>query len=128
MKNLLIVLALLFTTNLIAQSDTSDVYVINNTNRLVKVGGESYALIYRDLKSLKQIRSFHFDDSKELDRFFELCQKALEKDQGTVTANYNVSRNKLSKNVVRVNDKQGGYMLLKYSTLQHMKTALNGGE
>lgn len=107
--------------------DTTDLYVINNTNRLVKLGEGEYAFIYRDLKSLKEIRSIDFDSNDAMSKFFDLCFKALEKDQGTVTEHYNVSRNKLSKNVVRVNDKQGGYFLLKYETLEHMKSAFSKG-
>lgn len=104
--------------------DTTDIYVINKTNRLVAIDSDSYSFIYRDLKSVKEIRSFHFESKVELDKFFELCQKALDKDQGTVTSEYNVSRNKLSKNVVRVNNKIGGYVLIKYSTLDHMRKAV----
>jgi len=123
MKALLTVLLLL--VSLISYSqDTTDIYVINKTNRLVAIDSDSYSFIYRDLKSVKQIRSFHFKSMTELEKFFNLCQKALDKDQGTVTSEYNVSRNKLSKNVVRVNDKNGGYVLLKYSTLEHMRKAV----
>lgn len=120
----IILLSALFFCNLSFSQDTSEVYVINKTNRLVSVNNTGYAFLYRDLKSLKEVRSFDFKNKHELLRFFELCQKALEQDQGTVTDNYNVSRNKLSKNVVRVNDKKGGYVLIKYATLQKMKTAL----
>ena len=122
MKALFITLSLLCSVSVFGQ-DTADIYVINNTNRLVSVGADSYAFIYRDLKSLKQIRSFHFDSLDELEKFFDLCQKALDKDQGTITDAYNISRNKLSKNVVRINDKMGGYVLIKYSTLEHMRKA-----
>lgn len=122
MKSLLTTLCLLLSISSFAQ-DTTDIYVINNTNRLVAIDTDSYSFIYRDLKSLKQIRSFHFEAKKDLVKFFDLCLKALEKDQGTITGSYNVSRNKLSKNVVRVNDKNGGYVLIKYDTLEHMRKA-----
>lgn len=103
--------------------DTIDVYVINSTNRLVAIDSDSYALIYRDLKTIKEIRSFHFETIADLEKFFGLCQKALDLDQGTITDEYNVSRNTISKNVVRINDKKGGYILLKYSTLDHLRKA-----
>lgn len=108
--------------------DTTDIYVINKTNRLVAIQPDSYAFIYRDLKSLKQIRSFNFETKADLLAFFKLCQKALDKDQGTITSDYNVSRNRLSKNVVRIQDKNDGYVLLSYSTLDHMRSALEREE
>lgn len=108
--------------------DTTDIYVINKTNRLVSIQPDSYAFIYRDLKSLKQIRSFDFETKADLLKLFMLCQKALDKDQGTITSDYNVSRNKLSKNVVRIQDKKGSYVLLSYTTLDHMRNALTREE
>ena len=123
MKALFTTLCLLISISSFGQ-DTTDIYVINKTNRLVTIGSDSFSFIYRDLKSLKQIRSFHFDTDADLTKFFALCFKALEKDQGTITDNYNVSRNNLSKNVVRINNKVGGYVLLKYSTLEHMQKAM----
>lgn len=108
--------------------DTTDIYVINKTNRLVAIQPDSYAFIYRDLKSLKQIRSFNFETKADLLAFFKLCQKALDKDQGTITSDYNVSRNRLSKNVVRIQDKNDGYVLLSYTTLDHMRSALEREE
>ena len=108
--------------------DTTDIYVINKTNRLVSIQPDSYAFIYRDLKSLKQIRSFDFETKADLLKLFMLCQKALDKDQGTITSDYNVSRNKLSKNVVRIQDKKGSYVLLSYTTLNHMRNALTREE
>ena len=104
--------------------DTTDIYVINKTNRLVALQSDSYAFIYRDLKSLKQIRSFNFDDKAGLLKFFRLCYKALDQDQGTVTSKYNVSRNRLNKNVVRVQDKNNGFVLISNSTLDNMREAL----
>lgn len=108
--------------------DTTDIYVINKTNRLVAIQSDSYAFIYRDLKSLKQIRSFNFETKADLLTFFNLCQKALDKDQSTITSDYNVSRNRLSKNVVRIQDKKDGYVLLSYTTLDHMRSALEREE
>jgi sialic acid synthase SpsE len=108
--------------------DTTDIYVINKTNRLVAIQSDSYAFIYRDLKSLKQIRSFNFETKADLLTFFKLCQKALDKDQSTITSDYNVSRNRLSKNVVRIQDKKDGYVLLSYTTLDHMRSALEREE
>jgi hypothetical protein len=123
MKALFTTLCLLISLSSFGQ-DTTDIYVINKTNRLVAIGTDSFSFIYRDLKSLKQIRSFHFETEDDLTKFFSLCFKALEKDQGTITDKYNVSRNNLSKNVVRINNKVGGYVLLKYTTLEHMQKAL----
>lgn len=122
MKAFFTTLCLLFSITSFAQ-DTTDVYVINETNRLVALEADSYSFFYRNLKSLKETRTLHFESETELIKFFDLCQKALDKDQGTVTSSYNVSRNRLSKNVVRVNDKDGGYFLLKYTTLEHMRKA-----
>ena len=127
MKALFTTICLLLSISSFGQ-DTTDIYVINKTNRLVSIDSDSYSFIYRDLKSLKHIRSFHFDTKADLDKFFNLCQKALEQDQGTITDTYNVSRNKLSKNVVRVNDKDGGYVLIKYLTLEHMRKAVEGSK
>lgn len=122
MKALFATLCLLLSITSFGQ-DTTDIYVINATNRLVAIDADSYSFTYRDLKSLKERRSLYFETAADLEKFFELCQKALDKDQGTVTSDYNVSRNRLSKNVVRVNNKIGGYFLLKYTTLEHMRKA-----
>ena len=127
MKAIFTTLCLLISISSFGQ-DTTDIYVINTTNRLVALDSDSYSFLYRNLKSLKKMRFLHFESTEDVVKFFDLCQKALDLDQGTITSNYNVSRNTVSKNVVRVNDKDGGYFLLKYSTLEHMRKAFENIE
>ena len=119
---------LLVSTSVFGQSDTTDLYVINNTNRLVSIktdGKTHYAFCYRDLKSLRITKCFPFEDKQALTDFFDRCEKSLETDKTLVTKHYNTSRNKLNKNVVRVNNKEGGYVLIKYDTLQKMRNAFD---
>jgi len=125
-------LLIAFTTPAICQedgvADTIDIYVINNTNRFVALPAEAntkYAFFYRDLKSLRTINELKFQNVTEVTKFFDTCEKALETGQLYVTQGYNISRNRLSKNVVRLNNKEGGYTLLKYATLEHMRKAFD---
>lgn len=103
-------------------SDTSDIYVINKTNRFVAVDSD-FAVVFRDLKSLKEIHSVHFSTTKEVEQFFATCFRVLEKDVNIVGPLYSISRNKLSKNVVRIEDQQGGYFFLSYDTVEKMQAA-----
>lgn len=110
------------TDTVIVTSDTVDVYVISSTNRLVEIEGD-YAIEYRDLKNLKNGSYLHFDSGKDLEKFFASCFRSLEKGIEIASVNYTLSRNKLSKNVVRVQGKEKSYFMLKYDTLEKMKTA-----
>jgi hypothetical protein len=104
--------------------DTTNVYVINTTNRLIKVNN-SYALIYRDLRSLRDIDTIRFNSAKELDKFFETSFKSLEQGVSITGQNYRVSRNVISKNVIRVENMHDAYFLLTYDTVQKMQTAFH---
>jgi len=105
-------------------NDTLDIYVINSTNRLIHTN-TTFAFEYRDLKSLREIRTIRFASAKEVDQFFASCFRALEADVDVVSANYMVNRNMLSKNIARVHEKDGAYCLLTYDTLQKMQTAFD---
>ncbi len=131
MKSLVIALFVLMGAPSFAQedstvvvADTIDIYVINSTNRLMHAGN-SFALEFRDLKSLKEIHSIQFASIKEVDKFFETCFRVLEQDVTIVGELYTVNRNKLSKNIVRIHDKEEAYFMLSYDTLQKMQTAFN---
>lgn len=104
--------------------DTVNVYVINSTNRLIKVN-DSYALIYRDLRSIREIDTIRFSSAKELDKFFETSFKSLEKGIAITGQNYHVSRNVISKNIVRVENMKDAYFLLTYDTVEKMQTAFH---
>jgi len=104
--------------------NTTNVYVINTTNRLIKVNN-SYALIYRDLRSLRDIDTIRFKLAKVLDKFFETSFKSLEQGVCITGQNYRVSRNVISKNVIRVENMHDAYFLLTYDTVQKMQTAFH---
>lgn len=104
--------------------DTLDIYVINSTNRLVQIGS-SYALLFRDLKSLREIHSINFQSSEEVNKFFATSFRSMEQDAIIIGEIYSVRRNKLSKNIIRVADKSDGYMLLSYDSLEKMQVAFN---
>lgn len=107
------------------EADTVDLYVINNTTRFIALpdeGSTKYAFFYRDLKYLKTVRELKFQSAEDVQKFFNTCDKALETDKTFVTQGYNVSRNRLSKNVLRLNNKDGGYYLLKFNSLEKMKS------
>jgi hypothetical protein len=113
-------------TTVFGQSDTTDLYVINKTNRFVAIqadGKKTYSFFYRDLKFLRETKEFSFKKVEDAVLFFDRCEKSLETDKTLVTEFYNVSRNKLNKNVVRVNNKEGGYVMIKYDTLTKMRRA-----
>lgn len=110
----------------VASADTVELYVINKTNKFVGLpdeGSGKYSFFYRDLKYIKEIRELKFNSKEEVTKFFETCEKAMNTDKTYITQGYNVSRNKLSKNVLRLNNKDGGYYLLKEATLDNMKKA-----
>ena len=128
MKRYFLILLVIVAFNSSAQSDTTKVYVINKTNELVQIkSGEStsYSFFYRDLKHVKEIRQLQFSNKAKLIEFFEKAEKVLETDSGIITSEYNLYRNKLSKNVLRVQNKVGGYVLLSRETLEDMRSELN---
>ena len=110
------------TDTVIVSKDTVNVYVISSTNRLIEIEGD-YAIEYRDLKNLKNGRFLNFDSAKDLEKFFDSCFRSLEKGTEIASVNYTLSRNKISKNVVRVQGKEKSYFMLSYETLEKMKTA-----
>ena len=57
--------------------------------------------------------------------FFDKAEKVLATDSGIITADYNLYRNKLSKNVLRIQNKVGGYVLLSRETLETMRSEFN---
>lgn len=106
--------------------DTTDLYVISNSSRFVELSGQGkskYAFYYRDLKYVKEIRELKFYSVDEAIKFFNICQKALDTDKTYITKGYNISRNRISKNVLRLNNKDGGYTLMKRSTYEHIRDA-----
>ncbi len=134
MKNYIVLLIMVVSFGATAQesnnlktneADTVDLYVINSTTRFIALpdeGSTKYSFFYRDLKYLKTIRELKFQSAEDVQKFFNTCDKALETDKTFVTQGYNVSRNRLSKNVLRLNNKEGGYYLLKYNSLEKMKS------
>lgn len=123
MRILLFIIISLLTTNIQAQ-ESKDLYVINETNRLMKVG-DDYVFEYRDLKFIKKhIRSLKFDSKEELLSFFDKAENTLNTDQGVLNEKYSMYRHKLNKNTVRINNKDGGYVLLTRETLENMRNTV----
>lgn len=122
----LTLLLLLLLSGFTYAQDTTDIYVINNTNRFVAIdheGNTSYAIVYRDLRSIKEMHTIHFENKANAHVFFEHCMIALEQDKIVENKRYSINRNALSKNVIRVEDEDEGYFMLKYSTVERMRTA-----
>ena len=103
--------------------DTTDVYVINKTNKLAQIG-DAYSFFYRDLKYVKEIRELKFESKEDMLSFFEKGYKVLDKDISLVARGYSLMRNKMSKNVLKIRNKDGGYVLIKRSTIDNMKEAV----
>lgn len=128
MKQLLLILITTVAFNLSAQSDTTKIYVINNTNEFVQVqkgGYTTYSFFYRDLKFVKETRELKFSNKTKVNEFFDKAEKVLATDSGIITADYNLYRNKLSKNVLRLQNKEGGYVLISRETLETMRAEFN---
>lgn len=122
MKNFIALLFVLSSVLSYAQ-DTTEIYVINKTNRFTKIG-DSYSFFYRDMKYVKEIRELKFDSKDDALAFFEKAYKVLDTDVDLITKGYNLMRNNLSKNVLKLRNKDGGYFLIKRSSLDHMKEAV----
>ena len=107
-------------------ADTTDLYVINDNGRLVSIttgGNKKYAFFFRSLKSPRPNKELLFKSADEVVKFFEMCEKALALNKTFITSGFNISRNTLNKNVVRMNDKGGDYTLLKRETIELMREA-----
>jgi hypothetical protein len=124
--------ALIFLSTLVftafSQNDTTKIYVINNTNEFVQIKGggyTNYSFFYRDLKYVKETRELVFKNKDKGNEFFDKAEKVLATDSGIITADYNLYRNKLSKNVLRLQNKVGGYVLLSRETLETMRSEFN---
>lgn len=128
MKKLLLILFSTFSLSLTAQSDTTKIYVINKTNEFVQIksgGNTTYSFFYRDLKFVKETRELKFSNKAKVNEFFDKAEKVLATDSGILTADYNLYRNKLSKNVLRLQNKDGGYVLISRETLETMRSEFN---
>jgi len=115
-----------FTT--LSQSDTTKIYVINKTNEFVQIengGYTTYSFFYRDLKFVKETRELVFKNKEKVNEFFDKAEKVLATDSGIIGSDYNLYRNKLSKNVLRLQNKEGGYVLLSRETLETMRAEFN---
>ena len=102
--------------------DTSAIYVINSTNRLIQVG-DRFSVEFRDLKSLKEGHTIPLGAAADVEQFFTTCYKVLDQDITIVGANYTVNRNVVSKQVVRIESKNESYFILTYGTLEKMEKA-----
>lgn len=110
------------TTSLV--SDTTDIYVINTTNRLAGVGS-GYILEFRDLRSIKETRSIHFSNTTEMQRFFDDSYTALDRNTTVNRDLYTLRRNLVSKNMLTVELEDKSYFLLTYGTIEKMEKAFS---
>jgi hypothetical protein len=131
MKSHILLLFLLISTFSFCQSDsvsvaedTSNIYVINSTNRLIKVG-DDYSIEFRDLKRLTEVHYIRFDNKEEVQKFFTDCYKVLDQDATISNSLYTLNRNMLSRNVVRIAHDDEAYFLLAYGTLEKMEKAFD---
>lgn len=129
MKHLLFALFLVVSGFTFAQ-DTTNVYVINNTNRLIRIsqsnGPSTYVIEYRNLKKLNDTASVYLGRKEDVYKFFNTCEKVLNTDTRIIGEHYNVNRNKVDKNTVKVDNKmEGAYFLVKRETLENMKSAMD---
>jgi len=106
----------------LVQEDTSAIYVINNTNRLIKVG-DYYLLEFRDLRTISMVQSIRFDSKENVETFIADCYKVLDQNTTVVREQYKMNRNVLSKFVVRIEQNDEAYFLLAYGTLEKMEKA-----
>ena len=131
MKSHLLLLFLALSTFSFGQSDstvvtedTTDIYVINSTNRLIQVG-DDYSIEFRDLKRLTEVHYIRFDTEGEVRKFFSDCYKVLDQNTTIATRLYIVNRNVLSRNVVRIEHDDLAYFMLAYGTLEKMEKAFD---
>lgn len=128
MKLFLPILLLTLSSSCFSQ-DTTDVYVLSSSNRLVQIKKDSqisYALEYRNLKKLKETVCIDFGKKENVYKFFETCDHVLNTDTRVVGERYNIGRNKIDKNTVKVDNKnEGAYCLIKRETLENMRSAMD---
>ncbi len=131
MKSLLLLTSLIFSALTFAQSDstvitedTTDIYVINNTNRIMQVG-DNFSIEFRDLKRLKELHYIRLDTKAEVQKFFNTCYKVLDQNVEIVGQKYTIKRNVLSKSIVRISHHDGAYFMLSYDTIEKMEKAFN---
>ena len=124
MKFLALFSLLFLSTQLDAQSDTVKIYIISNTNKFVQISTPEkthYSFFYRDLKHVKETRELIFKNKQEVNEFFDKAEKVLATDAGIITSKYNLYRNKVNKNTLRLQNKEGGYVLISRETLETMR-------
>ncbi len=124
MKFLILYSFLFLSTQLDAQSDTVKIYIISNTNKFVQINTPEkthYSFFYRDLKHVKETRELIFPNKQEVNEFFDKAEKVLATDSGIITSKYNLYRNKVNKNTLRLQNKEGGYVLISRETLETMR-------
>lgn len=127
MKQIILLSIAFLSFNALSQADTTKIYVINKTNEFVQIksdGYTKYSFFYRDLKFMKETRELVFSNKAKVIEFFDKAEKVLATDSGIITADYNLYRNKLNKNVLRIQNKEGGYVLLSRETLETMRSEL----
>ncbi len=127
-KYTLLTFALFCIVVLKAQSDTTMIYSINKTNQFVQVKTPEkthYSFFYRDLKFMKETRELIFATKQDVNEFFDKAEKVLATDSGIITSEYNLYRNKLNKNTLRLQNKKGGYVLISRETLETMRKEFN---
>ena len=128
MKQFILIFLSTMAFTALSQSDTTKIYVINKTNEFVQIengGYTTYSFFYRDLKFVKETRELVFKNKEKVNEFFDKAEKVLATDSGIIGSDYNLYRNKLSKNVLRLQNKEGGYVLLSRETLETMRAELN---
>ena len=130
MKQLITAIFLLVGFQIIAQEDslsvhidTSEVYVINNTNRVIKIGDNAYAFEFRDVTSINDVHTLHFDSADEFEKFLSTCYRSLEQGVTVVGEKYAINRNRLSKKLIRIDNKDDAYFMLSYDTVEKIETA-----
>ena len=128
MKQLIVIILSALSFSSFSQNDTTKIYVINKTNEFVQIKGggyTTYSFFYRALKFVKETRELVFKNKDKVNEFFDKAEKVLATDSGIITADYNLYRNKLSKNVLRLQNKVGGYVLISRETLETMRSEFN---
>ena len=124
MKYLILIFLTCLSIQTYAQSDTTMIYSISKTNQFVQVKTPEkthYSFFYRDLKFMKETRELIFATKQDVNEFFDKAEKVLATDSGIITSEYNLYRNKLNKNTLRLQNKKGGYVLISRETLETMR-------
>ena len=86
--------------------------------------GGTFVLEFRDMKSLKDGHRIELGNQSDVQRFFRTCYQVLDQDVELLGTKYNVHRNALSKNVIRVTSSEDdAYLFLRYDTTEKMEKA-----